>query len=89
VDFIGYPALDVASVKGHLDGSTVGLYHKTVTAGSDQLAGCFYIEELDRRSGIRVTTPEQVSEGAIVDVIGVLDTAEGERRINATSVVVY
>ena len=89
VDFTGYPALDMASVKGHPDGSTVGLYHKTVTVGSDQFVGCFYIEELDRRSGIRVTTSKQVSEGAIVDVIGVLATVEGERRINATSVVVY
>jgi len=89
VDFIGYPALDISFIKEHPDGSTVGLYHKTVTAGSDQFVGCFYIEELDRRSGVRVTTSKQVSEGAIVDVIGVLETVDGERRINATSVVVY
>lgn len=80
---------NIALAKARPDGFEVLLPKKIVTAGNDQLAGCFYVEDSDRRAGIRVVGGTgTISEGSVVDVAGVLETVDGERQINASSVIV-
>lgn len=90
IDFFADP-LDVQAI-GYLrtlpDGDEVRVSSKVVTAGTDQMSGFFYIEDANRASGIRVVTPESVAEGNVVDVVGVMNTVDGERCIDASSVTV-
>ena len=66
--------------------SIIGL---PVTAGNDQFAGIFYIEDKQRIQGIKVVWNEStIFEGMVVTVSGTITTANGERQINATSVTV-
>ena len=51
----------------------------------------FYIEESDRNAGIKVVpleTPEGLGVGSIVDVGGVMQTANGERYVGGATVTV-
>jgi len=60
---------------------------KVVTAGNDQLSGCFYIEEADRYSGIKVVPSSGTySAGDIVEIAGSMATVAGERQITAGTV---
>ncbi len=96
----GYNACDVANgsldlgpfrfnadlrVREVADGTLLKLSGKVVSAA---YLGAFYVVEIDRVSGIKVlwTTPVQI--GDIVDVIGTMQTADGERYLQASSVTV-
>ncbi len=74
----------VSDARALPDGQMIRLAGKTVTA---VYSGCFYIEEIDRTSAIRVTSTTPVSAGDVASVIGKLATIDGERVINASSVV--
>lgn len=76
----------VTEAKSRADGSRIRILSKVVTAGTNQIPGCFYIEEANRTSGIRVASNDPILEGYVVDVTGSLQTIDGERRIVATSV---
>mgnify|MGYP005843481367 CR=1 FL=1 len=71
----------VHEVKSQPDGTRIRINDKTVTAGTDQLTTCFYVEESDRTSGIRVSSTEPVYEGQVVDVTGTVQTIDGERQL--------
>jgi len=74
----------IASAKILPDGTGVVITSaKVVTA---IFPGAFYIEELDRSSGIRVASWEPVMRGQLVTVSGRLATKRGEREIAAASV---
>lgn len=80
---------NIAMGKGKPDGTEVVFADKVVTAGTDQMDGCFYIEDPDRRSGIRVVgATGLVPEGSVVSVTGTLVTVDGERRLNASSIII-
>lgn len=69
-----------------------GLYPTTVweaivTADTEQIPGCFYIQSLDAPVGIRVVGRRlQVKCGDIVRVTGRVYTTDGERLLRATDV---
>ena len=71
----------ISGAKALPNGSSVGLASKVVTAiFSDYL----YVQEPDRKSGIRVDPvemPAGLAVGDIVDVGGTVQTVNGERRI--------
>ena len=71
----GTPVAGIAEGKGYPDGRRIRLEAKLVAAVFD---GCFYAEETDRSSGIRVNA-SGVTEGQAVDIVGDLDTVAGER----------
>ena len=59
-----------------------------VTGGtvSAAFANRFYLEQPDRTSGIMVTWPNPVTEGAQLNVLGTTSISDGEHSITATSV---
>jgi hypothetical protein len=76
----------IGDVKSLGDGASVGLVGRIVTAGTSEMVGCFYIEEINRSSAIRVNTTETVSVGDAVSVAGILSTTGAEIMIDATGV---
>jgi len=68
------------------DGAALKLSGKVVSAA---YSGAFYVIELDRVSGIKVVSTTPVQIGDIVNVTGTIQTADGERYIQATNVEVY
>ncbi len=76
----------VSYVRQLPDGEEVKLSGQVVTAGTDQLSGCFYIQDANRAAGIKVVTSETVFEGSVVEVTGKLRTVDGERQIDAWTV---
>lgn len=90
VDFVGHSSAlpGIAYAKSLSDGEEVLLTSQTVTAGSDRLQGCFYIESADRTNGIKVAWSQAVAQGAVVTVQGTLRTVNGERQIDARTVAV-
>lgn len=67
------------------DGELIALAGQVVTAGSDELGDCFYIESDDRSSGIKITG-KSATRGSKVSVTGIISTVNGERVIKANSV---
>ena len=74
----------VAAAKAYPAGTSVALSGQVVTAAFD---GRFYIEEPDRSSGIKVVSGVAGEVDDVVDVTGVVGISDGERQINAGSVV--
>lgn len=68
----------VSAVKSMPDGTVVSTAGVVVTAA---FSGHFYVEDVDRNSGIRVVSGSTVSEGDAVRVEGVMRTVSGEREI--------
>lgn len=69
------------------DGQGIKATEKAVIAGTADMGGEeFYIQEQNGTSGIRVISTEEVTEGAVVTVIGDLITDLGEKSVQATSV---
>lgn len=64
----------------------VTLSGKVVTAGTNQFAGCVYIEETDRSSGIKVETGGTFVPGDLVNVTGTVAVAGGECCISSATV---
>ncbi|MDO8684918.1 MAG: hypothetical protein Q7N50_15750 [Armatimonadota bacterium] len=73
----------IGQAKSVQEGVAVTLKNKKVTA---VFPGCFYMEETDRSSGIRVISSEEVNENDIVTVTGAMRTTVGEREIFAADV---
>ncbi|MEN6357079.1 MAG: hypothetical protein ABFD83_08360 [Armatimonadota bacterium] len=71
----------VAEAKCRSAGTVVGLSGKVVTA---VFSGYFYIEDLDRISGIKVVSNASVTRDNLVHVIGPISISDGERQINCT-----
>ena len=79
-------AISIAASKQLSDGASVGLVNKIVTA---IFSDCFYIEETDRRAGIKVVPAETfgvVAVGSLVDVGGIMQTVAGQRSIGGATV---
>ena len=74
---------NVATAKSYPAGTIVSLDAKAVTAAFD---GFFYIQELDRSSGIKVASGIPVDVDDVVDVTGSVGISDGERQINASNV---
>ena len=70
------------------DEQVVSLEETTVTAGTAEIGGAFYIEADNKAAGIRVATDRTIAEGARVYVAGLPATENGERQINATDIFV-
>lgn len=87
VDEPGFAAvaepISITQAKGLVDGSSVYVTGGVVSAA---YSGRFYIQQPDRTSGIRVVWSGVVTEGSTVNVAGVIDTVDGERRITASAV---
>lgn len=82
-----YPTgLSIGGAKRLADGQFAELMGTVVIGGTSEIGGAFYIESPDRSTGIRVQTAQTVHEGDLVVVSGMLETANGERRINAADV---
>ena len=77
----------IADAFPNSDGQGVRASEKRVTAGTAEMGGSeFYIEELNRSSGIRVISAQPVEEGHVVTVVGDLTTDCGERSIGSPSI---
>ncbi len=89
VDFYGIACggPTIGQIKSLPNGTPVSLECKVVTAGAGQFTNEFYIEEIDRSSGIRCayfgTLP---AEGDRVTLSGNMAIQDKERYINITSV---
>ncbi|MCL5105263.1 MAG: hypothetical protein M1133_14290 [Armatimonadetes bacterium] len=70
----------ISAAKGLSTGAMVSLSGKVVMAA---FTDYFYIEEPDRTSGIRVIGGIRPNVNDLVDVIGTVSIADGERQINA------
>ena len=79
----------VAMTKSLWDGCYTELQGEPVTAGTDQMGGDFYIEELNRFGGIRVRPllSGTIPAGTTVNVVGKLATLESGERMVAEAVV--
>lgn len=74
----------IAAAKALPNGTLVTVSGMVVTAGTDDFADRFYIEEQERSSGIQVylgTSFSEVTRGSIVAVRGIMGTRNGERVI--------
>ncbi len=80
---VAKPVLTIAEAKSYPDGYAVVLSSKTVSA---RISPAFWIEENDRSSGIRVESAMALSAGLKVNVSGMMDTLNGERRIKDVTV---
>lgn len=83
---VGPEIQSLASIKDSIDGQSVSCCDKVVSAVFDD---SFYVEQLDRSSGIKVYKPGyNVSVGRITDVSGTveIDPISGECQIRAASV---
>ncbi len=73
------PLARVSSANQTADGSYISLVGKVATTGAADFNGFFYVEELDRSAGIRVSVPTRLVAGLLpgcsVNVIGTLRTA--------------
>ncbi|HUV03597.1 MAG TPA: Ig-like domain-containing protein [Armatimonadota bacterium] len=72
---------NLAEVKSLADGERARLSGRVVTFGAPGHEGAFYIEELDRFSGIRVEGSLLPAEGDMVSASGVMSTVGGERAL--------
>jgi hypothetical protein len=68
----------IAAAKTNPDGQIVDVNAKVVSA---RFSGCFYIQEPDRSSGIKVISNASVAAGDRVRAIGRLGTTAGEREL--------
>ena len=82
-----------AAAKMLADGAFISIAGKIATTSSADFTDCFYIEEMDRFSGIRVSVPTAaingLNRGSVVNVIGTMATAgSGERQISGPVVII-
>lgn len=82
----------VIDVKSYPDGTLVTLQDGIVTAGTDELADGFYVEDEGRISGIKVstagTTGISVTRDDKVTIVGMLSVADsGERVLTGPTIV--
>ena len=76
---------ELKKVRDYTD-NLISLYGKPVTAGANEFGDCFYIEDADRSSGIRVENAT-ATMGSEVGVTGTLrTTSDYERYIRAETI---
>lgn len=78
--FTVLPTVDILAAKWIDDGELIKLSGKIVTCG---VVGMAYVEEPNRRAGIRVNYGQALAPSALVDVVGTMDSVGGERLVNA------
>ncbi len=72
----------IGAIRNNPNGTTVGVTDALVTAGTNQLLNVFYIESMDRSSGIQVSGAGLTAHaGDLVQVSGALAGSQGERLI--------
>lgn len=71
----------IAQAKSQHAGTLVALSDKVVTG---VFSGCFYIEDIDRTSGIKVVSDATITRDTLVNVTGPIAISDGERQINCT-----
>ncbi|MEI6914285.1 MAG: hypothetical protein WCL39_04050 [Armatimonadota bacterium] len=86
ISVVSNPGMRILAAKRLADTTSVGLATKAVTA---VFIDHFYVEEIDRSSGVKVVPadglPTGIAVGKLVDVGGLLKTdANGERWLDAT-----
>lgn len=86
-------AVNIADIKLMSDGVFVSTSGKIATSAVDDFAQFFYIEDLHRTNGIRVTVSlssiDTLARGSVVNVIGTLGTTTtGERQIVGPIVII-
>ncbi|HUV05531.1 MAG TPA: metallophosphoesterase [Armatimonadota bacterium] len=81
------PLVSISSAKALPDGTSVSLRQQVVTAGTDQFASVFYIEQPEKAAGIKVNASGKTAAyGTLVNLTGTLTTSAGERAINCSTV---
>jgi uncharacterized lipoprotein YddW (UPF0748 family) len=75
----------MSQVKTYPDGEVLSLPAASVSA---KFTGFFYVQDLDRTSGVRVESTAAVNLNQQVQVYGVLGTVNGERKLSDCKVVV-
>lgn len=80
---VGTAVPTIGAAKQRADSGVIILSDKVITA---KFTDCFYIEESNRSSGIRVEGTTTAAVGDRVDVGGTLGTTNGERRLSSASV---
>lgn len=81
------PLVSIPSAKALPDGTSVSLRQQVVTAGTNQFASVFYIEQPDKAAGIKVNAAGKTANyGSLVNLTGTLTTSVGERAINCSTV---
>ena len=81
-----FPLAPGSARKDYADGVSLAFGCASVTARFPSV-GCVYVENLDRNSGVRVDTAETLTENALVNVQGTMQTdlTTGERYVQALS----
>jgi len=74
------PIHSIASAKSLADTAVVKFTNKVVTSN---LTGFYYIEDPDRRSGIRIRPSQTLPLSALVTLVGTMNTVNGERVLDA------
>ena len=74
------PTVDIPAAKAMADGAIIRLAGKVVTCA---LSAFTYVEEPDRRAGMKVTSTQGFYPSALVDITGVMGTLDGERVLLA------
>lgn len=73
----------VVEAKAEANSTLVTLTGPVVTA---RFSGFFYVEDVNRTAGIKVVNPTTVNPGDVVTIDGTIQTADGEKYINAAGV---
>lgn len=77
----------IGSARKLEDGESVALMNKIVTASWVNVPeGSFYVEDVNRASGVRVIASTIPEVGHVVKIVGTMATVDGERVIQATTV---
>lgn len=74
------PTVDIPVAKSIPDGGILRLAGKIVTSA---LPGLTYVEEPDRRAGLRIDYPKTLDISVLADFVGTMGTANGERVLRA------
>lgn len=75
--------VSIPAAKAWTDGNAVTLSGKVVSRAR---VGDFWLQELDRTSGIRVLSSANPAPGTLLDVVGILATEGSERYLNNSTV---
>lgn len=76
----------IPQAKALKDGTLVKLSDMVATTGSSDFNGCYYIEDKNRSSALKVVGDNSsITRGQTISVVGFIDTACGERVINVLS----
>lgn len=81
-------AFSIPAAKAARDGARAvfeGIVSGVFPPGQPQQ--CFYVQDAERRAGIRTASTTPVLPGDVVDIDGVLDTVDGERVVAAAQVI--